>query len=161
MIDIFALFLLLLTFFVSKVRIAEMLTQLDFKMMLFLNPNLGGGSKNYHTSHCLKPVKIMLETLNLACKYTPICSFRKYTFQCLAPLNFADVSIFLQKNQRFLSKKVLYSKQQCQSCVRNFLVLPSIFVRTKVTVIENITFADSVSGIWPPDCSKLAKNPKK
>ena len=105
MIDIFALFLLLLTFFVSKVRIAEMLTQLDFKMMLFLNLNLGG-SKNYHTSHCLKPVKIMLETSNLACKYTPIFSFRKYTFQCLAPLNFADVSIFLQKNQRFLSKKV-------------------------------------------------------
>ena len=45
MIDIFALFLLLLTFFVSKVRIAEMLTQLDFKMMLFLNPNLGGEVK--------------------------------------------------------------------------------------------------------------------
>ena len=106
MIDIFALFLLLLTFFVCKVRNAEMLTKLDFKMMLFLNPNLGGGSKNYYTSHCLKPVKIMLETSNLACKYTPICSFRKYTFQCLAPLNFADVSIFLQKNQRFLSKKV-------------------------------------------------------
>ena len=42
MIDIFALFLLLLTFFVSKVRNAEMLTKLDFKMMLFLNPNLGG-----------------------------------------------------------------------------------------------------------------------
>ena len=42
MIDIFALFLLLLTFFVSKVRNAEMLTKLDFKMMLFLNPNPGG-----------------------------------------------------------------------------------------------------------------------
>ena len=24
---------------------------------------------------------------------------------------------------------------------------------------EKIDFADSVSGIWPPDCSKLAKNP--
>ena len=28
----------------------------------------------------LKLVRIMLETLNLARKYTPICSFRKYTF---------------------------------------------------------------------------------
>ena len=29
---------------------------------------------------CLKRVRIMLETSNLARKYTPICSFRKYTF---------------------------------------------------------------------------------
>ena len=29
-----------------------------------------------------------------------------------------------------------------------------------VTVTENITFADSVSGSRPPDCSKLAKNLK-
>ena len=29
-----------------------------------------------------------------------------------------------------------------------------------VAITENITFADSVSGIRPPDCSKLAKNPK-
>ena len=28
----------------------------------------------------LKLVRIMLETSNLARKYTPICSFRKYTF---------------------------------------------------------------------------------
>ena len=32
------------------------------------------------TSPCLKLVKIMLETSNLASKYTSICSFRKYTF---------------------------------------------------------------------------------
>ena len=105
MVDIFALFLLLLTFSVSKVRNAEMLTNLDFTLILFLNPNLGG-ELNYPTSHCLKPVKIMLEISNLARKYTPMCSFRNYTFQCLAPLNFADVSIFLQKNQGFLSEKV-------------------------------------------------------
>ena len=30
----------------------------------------------------------------------------------------------------------------------------------KVITTENITFADSVSGIRPPECSKLAKNPK-
>ena len=29
-----------------------------------------------------------------------------------------------------------------------------------VTINENITFGDSVSGIRPPDCSKLAKNHK-
>ena len=53
-------------------------------------------------------------------------------------------------------KKTIYS----ESCVRDFLVLFSVFVRKKVTITENITFADSVSGIRPPDCSKLAKNPK-
>ena len=29
---------------------------------------------------CLKLVRNMLETSNLARKYTPVCSFRKYTF---------------------------------------------------------------------------------
>ena len=29
-----------------------------------------------------------------------------------------------------------------------------------VTVTENIIFAESVTGIRPPDCSKLARNPK-
>ena len=36
----------------------------------------------------------------------------------------------------------------------------SVFLRQKVTVTETITFADSVSGIRPSDCSKFAKNPK-
>ena len=35
-----------------------------------------------------------------------------------------------------------------------------VFVRRKVTIVENITFVDSVSGIRPPDCYKLTKNPK-
>ena len=109
---------------------------------------------------CLKPVKIMLETSNLARKYTSVCSFRKYTFQDLDPLSFADVSIFLQKISVFSPKKYFDSKQQCESCVRDFLVLFSVFVKQKVTVTENTTFADSVSEIRPPDCSKLAKNPK-
>ena len=102
----------------------------------------------------------MLETSHLARKCTPIFSFRKYTFQCLGPLNFADVSIFLQKISVFCPKKYLYSKQQCESCVREFLVLFSVFVRQKVTITESINFADSVSGFRSPDCSKLAKNPK-
>ena len=36
----------------------------------------------------------------------------------------------------------------------------SVFLRQKITVNENITFADSLSGIRSPDCSKLVKNPK-
>ena len=36
----------------------------------------------------------------------------------------------------------------------------SVFVRQRVTITENVTFVDSVSGIPPPDCSKLTKNPK-
>ena len=102
----------------------------------------------------------MLKTSNLARKYTPICSFREYTFQFLGPLNFADGSIFLQKISVFCLRKYLYSKQQWESCVRDFLVLYSVFVKQKVTITENITFADSVSGVQSPDCSKLAKNPK-
>ena len=35
----------------------------------------GGGAK---TTPCLKLVRIMLETWYLVCKYTHICSFRKY-----------------------------------------------------------------------------------
>ena len=33
-------------------------------------------------------------------------------------------------------------------------------MRRKVTITENILFADSVYKIRPPDCSKLDKNPK-
>ena len=51
----------------------------------WFNPNLGvlfrglfwGG---WGLSPCLKLVRIMLETWNLARKYKPICSFKKYTF---------------------------------------------------------------------------------
>ena len=107
-----------------------------------------------------KTFRIMLETSNLARKYTAICSSRKYNFQCQDPLSFADFSTFLQKISVFCPKKYLYSKQQCENCVRGFLVLFSVFVRQKVTVTENITIADSVSGIRSLDCSKLAKNPE-
>ena len=53
-----------------------------------LNPHLGGflwirfevGVEGVKLPPCLKPVRIMLEALNLTRKYTRICSFRKYTF---------------------------------------------------------------------------------
>ena len=44
------------------------------KKYIGINPNLGKIIPR------LKPVRITLETSNLASKYTPICSFRKYTF---------------------------------------------------------------------------------
>ena len=35
-----------------------------------------------------------------------------------------------------------------------------VIVRQKVTVNENVSFTDYMSGLRFPDCSKLAKNPK-
>ena len=101
----------------------------------------------------------MLETSNLALKYTPISSFRKYIFQYiyLGPLKFADVSIILQKITIFCPKKYLYSKQQRESCVKDFIVMPQLFLRQKITINGKVAFADFVSGVRPPDCSKLAK----
>ena len=40
----------------------------------------GGGGGKLPPTPCLKLVRIMLETSNAARKYTPIFSFRKYTF---------------------------------------------------------------------------------
>ena len=100
----------------------------------------------------------MLETSNLARKYTPICSFRNVPLSAQTPLILLMSAFFCKKLAFFCPKKYLYSKQQCESCVRDFLVLFSVFVKQKVTITENIAFADSVSGIQPPDCSKLAKN---
>ena len=66
---------------------------------------------------CLKPVKIKLNFLHLARKYTPICSFIKYTFWYLGLLNFAYVCIFCKNSaffaryQRFLAKIVPLLKQ--------------------------------------------------
>ena len=102
----------------------------------------------------------MLETSNLTRKQTPICSFRKYTFQCLGLLTFGDISIFQPKNSVFCPKKYLYSKQFCEGCVRDILVLFSVLARHKNTVTENRTFADSMRGIRLLDCPKLARNPK-
>ena len=71
----------------NKLRtvIAETET-LFYNELLLSNPNLVGflGVRfevgGVKLSPCLKLVRIMLETSNLVRKYTPICSFRKYTF---------------------------------------------------------------------------------
>ena len=97
---------------------SSLLKKVKVKNILSFNPNLGGlfsdsfwGGGGGKITSCLKLVRIILETSNLARKYTSICSFRKYTFQCLGPLNFADVSIFLQKISDFCRQKYHYSKQ--------------------------------------------------
>ena len=56
-------------------------------------------------SHCVELVRIMLETWNLVCESINLCSFRKHTFQCQDPLDFADVSMFCKKRD-FLTKIV-------------------------------------------------------
>ena len=60
----------------------------------------------------------------------------------------------------FVQKSTFTQSNSVSAVLEIFLVLFSVFVRTKVTFTENITFADSVSGNRPPDCSNLAKNPK-
>ena len=119
---------------------------------------VGGGGKIIPPS--LKLVRIMLETSNLGRKYKLICSFRKYTFQCQGPLNFVDVSLFLQNINFFCSKKDLYSKQQCESCVGDFLVLLSVFVKQKGTITKNTTLQTlrPESGLQTaPNWSKIQK----
>ena len=74
---------------------------------LFRGSFWGGG--NYPTPFpprplCLKLVRLILETSNLARKYILIYSFRKYIFYYLSPLSFADVSIFC-KNLAFFVQK--------------------------------------------------------
>ena len=64
-------------------------------------------------------------------------------------------AFFCKKISVFCPKRYLYS-----SCVRDFLVLFYVFVRQKVIITENITFADSVSRIRSSNYSKLTKNPK-
>ena len=55
----------------------------------------GDGGGKITPPPCLKLDRVMLETWNLAHKYTLMCSLRKYTFKYQGPLNFADVRIFL------------------------------------------------------------------
>ena len=128
-------------------------------MGFFRGSSCGGGEGK--VAPCVKLVRIMLESSNLVRKYKHICSFRKYTFQYQGLLNFTDVSIFLQIISIFWQKQYLYSKQQYQSCVKDFLVLFSVFVRKKVIVNENVKFIGYACGIRLPDDWKLDINCKK
>ena len=63
------------------------------------------------------------------------------------------------KRLAFFVQKSTFT-QQCESCVTEFLIIFTVFVRQKVTITKNITFADPMSRIRHSDCSKLAKNLK-
>ena len=73
----------------------------------------------------------MLENSNLARKYTPICSFRKYTFQCLGPIHFADVSIFLQKISVFVQKSTFTQSNSFRAVLERFFSYFCSFCNTK------------------------------
>ena len=81
--------------------------------------------------------------------------FQKKYLVYLGVLNFTDARTFLQKISISQRKQYLYSKQQCESCVRIFLVMFSVIVRQKITVNKNVSFRDYASGIRLADCSKM------
>ena len=61
----------------------------------------------------------------------------------------------------FFLKKIAFFVQKSTFTPSNSVKgMFSFFATQKSTVNENINFPDSVSGIQPPDLSKLAKNPK-
>ena len=70
------------------------------------------------------------------------------------------MSAFFCRKSAFFCKNGTFTQSNSLKAVRDFLVLFLVFVREKVTIAKNITFAESVSRIRPPDCSKLAKNPE-
>ena len=62
---------------------------------------------------CLEPVRIMLETWNLVRKHIHICGFRDMPFSHQAPLDFANINIFLQKKTAIilpLLKTILWAR---------------------------------------------------
>ena len=73
--------------------------------MGFLIGSFWGGGRKVTPTPCLKLVRIMLETSNLARKYTQLCSLENIPFSTKALL-IAGVSIFFANNQHFLAKIV-------------------------------------------------------
>ena len=60
------------------VKLMNCLTGWDFEVRWILRFDGKSGWGKY-ISHCLKLIKIMLETWNLICNYKETCSFRKIT----------------------------------------------------------------------------------
>ena len=102
----------------------------------------------------------MLETSHLARKYTLIFTFRKCTFQYLTPLILLMSAFFCKLVAFFVPESTFTQSNSVRAGLEIFRFLFSVFGRQKVTVNEKMTFADSVSGIQPTDCSKLAQNKK-
>ena len=101
----------------------------------------------------------MLETWNLVrkCTHTHVVSenVRFSTKTCTILLMSAFI---LQRNQLFCQKLYIYSNKWHDSCVRDFLVLFSVFVRKRLLLLKMYVFTDHASGIQSLDCSKLAIN---
>ena len=83
----------------------------------------------------------MLETWKLVRKYTHICSFRKYTFQYQALLNFADVSIFLQKKQHFGKNSTFTQSNSVRAVLEIF---SSVFRFWRLEWVRNTKFGTNV-----------------
>ena len=82
--------------------------------------------------------------------------FQKIYLLIPRPLNFADASIFLAKNQHFFSKNSGITQiNSIRAVLDNFLVLFSGFIN------ENGSFIDHAFGSWLQDGCKLAINRKK
>ena len=80
-------------------------------LKLSINPKLGGlfkspfwGGRGGGGAPCLKPVRIMPETLNLVQKYRCICSFWKYTFLIPRASKFCWCQHLFGKDQHFFGK---------------------------------------------------------
>ena len=105
------------------------------KAVGFLGIRFEGG--NYHHP-CLKVVRIMLETSDLARKYTYWCSFRKYTLQYHSPLSFAHVSIIFAKIPSFFDKNSTFAQSNSvrgvlenpQFCFNSLLVKGLLLMKT-------------------------------
>ena len=92
----------------------------------------------------------MLETSNLARKDNPYAVSENIPFSAQATLVLLTSAFFPEKLTLFVQKSAITQSNSVRA-VRDFLVMFSGFVRQKVTVTENITSADSVCRIWPPD----------
>ena len=79
-------------------------------------------------------------------------------FSTRTPLILLTSAFFGKKLVFFGKSNYLYSKQWCESCVRDFLVTFSLFIRQKVFVKENVGIIGHACESRLPDCSKLTIN---
>ena len=98
----------------------------------------------------------MLETWNLVCTPTHVVSENiPFSTKVLILLMSA---FFCKKNQHFLVKIVpLLKARVWELCWRFFSFFFSVFVRQKITIIENVGFIDCIRNL-ASSCSKLAIN---
>ena len=102
----------------------------------------------------------MLETSNLARKHTPIFTFKKYTFQCLGPLKFPDVSIFLQKISVFFQKSTFTQNNSVRAVLEIFQFCFQFLYDKRLLLLKTYLLQTlcSESGLWTaPNWPKITK----